>query len=181
MNKHRINIGAIGETAVALELLKRGFDVININNSYQNYKNADLICMNPKTGKSVMIQVKTGTTHNILTGFLSELDGSIPNIDNAIIGPWVFVYIPNNDYTEMEFYVMSREEIKTLILSSNMWYLNEWNRTLTSKPIIGVYVEWLRGENSPAKNTKKYQYPEYKNSLGHNSIDRWDKIETQLV
>ena len=81
----------------------------------------------------------------------------------------------------MEFYVMSREEIKTLILSSNMWYLNEWNRTLTSKPIVGVYVEWLRGENSPAKNTKKYQYPEYKNSLGHNSIDRWDKIETQLV
>lgn len=37
-------LGAIGETAVMLELLKMGFDVININNSYNNYRKADLIC-----------------------------------------------------------------------------------------------------------------------------------------
>ncbi|MBR6659313.1 MAG: hypothetical protein IKL19_04470 [Paludibacteraceae bacterium] len=47
--------GVIGETAVVLELLKRGFDVININNSYQNYENADLICMNPNNGNPTLI------------------------------------------------------------------------------------------------------------------------------
>ena len=51
-------LGAIGETAVMLELLKMGFDVININNSYNNYRKADLICMNPNNEKSVKIQVK---------------------------------------------------------------------------------------------------------------------------
>ena len=35
--------GKIGETAVMLELLKKGFNVININNSYPNYKNADYL------------------------------------------------------------------------------------------------------------------------------------------
>ena len=44
-------LGAIGETAVMLELLKMGFDVININNSYNNYRKADLICMSPDNEK----------------------------------------------------------------------------------------------------------------------------------
>lgn len=180
MKKNYSKLGAIGETAVALELLKMGYDVININNSYQNYKNADLVCMNPETGKSIMIQVKTGTTHNILTGFTSELDGTIPNIDTSIIGPWVFVYIPEENYSEIKFYVLSKEEVKTLITSSNHWYVKEWNRKLTSKPMIGVYTEWLEGENQPGKSTQTYSYPEYKNHLGHNSINRWDKIEYLL-
>ena len=154
MKKNNNRTCAIGETAVALELLKKGYDVININNSYQNYKNADLVCMNPETGKSVMIQVKTGTTHNILTGFTSDLDGTIPNIDNSIIGPWVFVYMPKEDFAEMKFYILSKEEIKELITSSNLWYVNEWNRTLKSKPIVGVYTEWLEGKNQPGKSTQ---------------------------
>ena len=180
MKQNNIRIGAVGETAVALELLKRGYDVININSIYQNYKNADLVCMNPETGKSILIQVKTGTTHNILTGFTSELDGSIPDIDKCIIGPWVFVYSPNKDFSGMEFYVMTQNEIKELITTSNLWYLREWNRTLTRKPIVGVFVEWLQGQNSKGKSTLKLQYPEYVNKLGHNACNRWDKIEALL-
>ena len=84
MGKDNKNIGLFGETAVALELIKLGYDVININSSIQNYKNADLIVMNSKTGKSTMVQVKCGTTHNIFVGFVSELDGTIP-IDEKII------------------------------------------------------------------------------------------------
>lgn len=177
MKMNRINIGAIGEAAVALELMKRGLDVININNTYKNYKNADLICMNPETGKSVMIQVKTGTTNNILTGFVSELDGTIPDIDNAIIGPWVFVYSSKDDFSEMEYYVLTKDEVKELITTSNKWYVTEWNRTLKSKPIVGLNVEWLKGEDAPGKSTPKYSYLSYRNPLGHNSISRWDKIE----
>lgn len=173
--------GKIGETAVMLELLKKGFNVININNSYPNYKNADLICMNANNGKSVMIQVKTGTTHNILTGFTSELDGTIQKLEESIIGPWVFVYMPDDKMSNMEFYILTKEEVIKLISSSNKWYVTEWNRKLTSKSRVGVEVDWLKGESSKAsKENAKKQHPEYKSTLRQTSKDNWWKI-TQLL
>ena len=168
--------GVIGETAVVLELLKRGFDVININNSYLNYKNADLICMNPNNGKSVMIQVKAGTTPNILTGFNSELDGSIPNLETSVIGPWVFVYMPDDKLSNIEFYILTKEEVIKLISSSNKWYVTEWKRKLTSKPRVGVEVDWLKGGSSNATKL----HPEYKSTLHQTSKDNWWKI-TELL
>lgn len=173
--------GVIGETVVALELMERGWDVININNTYRNYRNADLVCMNANNGKSTMIQVKTGTTHNILTGFTSELDGTIPDIENSVIGPWVFVYMPDDKLSNMDFYILTKEEVKELITSSNKWYVSEWNRELKSKPMVGVEVDWLKGNNNPGKSTPKYTYPEYNNPLGHNSKDMWEKIESLLL
>lgn len=174
-------IGEIGETIVAMALMNMGWDVININTVYRNYKNADLICMNANNGKSVMIQVKTGTTHNILTGFISELDGSIPNLETSVIGPWVFVYMPDDKMSNMEFYILTREEVIELISSSNKWYVTEWNRKLTSKPIVGVEVDWLKGKSSNAsKPNAKKQHPEYKSTLHLPSKDKWWKI-TELL
>jgi len=66
--KKKIDLGLIGETAVSLELMKMGYDVINLNTLRHNYQNIDLICINPQTGKSISIQVKTGTTKNLMTG-----------------------------------------------------------------------------------------------------------------
>ena len=170
-------LGLIGETAVTLELLKRGLDVININCTYNNYQKADLICMNHENGKSTMIQVKTGTTNNILTGFVSELDGTIPFIEKSIIGPWIFVKTDKNNLSEFEFYILTKEEILELITSSNRWYVTGWNRPLKSKPIVGVNIAWLKGEGEAATTAQsKIQHNEYKNSLGHNSLNRWDKI-----
>ena len=169
--------GTIGETIVALQLMNQGWDVININTIYRNYKNADLICMNANNGKSVMIQVKTGTTHNILTGFTSELDGTIPNIETSVIGPWVFVYMPDDTLSNMEFYVLTKEEVIELISSSNKWYVTEWNRELKSKPIVGVELDWLKGNSSKASNPNaKKQHPEYKSTLSETSRDKWEKI-----
>ena len=168
--------GKIGETAVMLELLKKGFNVININNSYPNYKNADLICMNANNGKSVMIQVKTGTTHNILTGFTSELDGTIQKLEESIIGPWVFVYMPDDKMSNMEFYILTREEVIELIYSSNKWYATEYYRKLKKKYPVGVYVDWLEGGSSKATKL----HPEYKSTLHQTSKDNWYKI-TELL
>ena len=178
--KKNNNIGQIGETAVVLELLKKGFDVININNSYQNYKNADLICMNHETGKSVMIQVKTGTTHNILTGFTSELDGTVPELEKKVIGPWVFVYMNEQDYS-MEFYVLTKEETIELIKTSCDWYANGWNRKLKTKPLVGVEVDWLEAKPSKASkaNAKKQHY-EYQSTLSQTSENKWEKITDLL-
>ena len=168
--------GKIGETAVMLELLKKGFNVININNSYPNYKNADLICMNANNGKSVMIQVKTGTTHNILTGFTSELDGTIQKLEESIIGPWVFVYMPDNKMSNMEFYILTREEVIELISSSNKWYATEYYRKLKKKYPVGVYVDCLEGGSLKATEL----HPEYKSTLHQPSKDKWYKI-TELL
>lgn len=168
--------GVIGETAVVLELLKRGFDVININNSYLNYKNADLICMNPNNGKSVMVQVKTGTTQNIHTGFTSDVKGSIPKLEEKIIGPWVFVYMPDDKMSNMEFYILTREEVIELISSSNKWYATEYDRDLKKKYPVGVYVDWLKG--GLTKATKLH--PEYKSTLRQPSKGNWWKI-TELL
>ena len=168
--------GVIGETAVVLELLKRGFDVININNSYLNYKNADLICMNPNNGKSVMVQVKTGTTQNIHTGFTSDVKGSIPKLEEKIIGPWVFVYMPDDKMSNMEFYILTREEVIELISSSNKWYATEYDRELEKKYPVGVYVDWLEG--GLTKATKLH--PEYKSTLHQTSKGKWWKI-TELL
>ena len=168
--------GKIGETAVMLELLKKGFNVININNSYPNYKNADLICMNANNGKSVMIQVKTGTTHNILTGFTSELDGTIQKLEESIIGPWVFVYMSDDKMSNMEFYILTREEAIELISSSNKWYATEYYRKLKKKYPVGVYVDWLEGGSSKATKL----HPEYKSTLHQPSKDNWYKIAELL-
>ncbi|MBO5134628.1 MAG: hypothetical protein J6C15_05690 [Bacteroidaceae bacterium] len=175
-------LGQVGETAVALELLKKGFDVININCTYTNYQKADLICMNPTNGNCVMVQVKTGTTKNILTGFVSELNGTIPYIEESIIGPWVFVKTDKDDLSKFEFYILTREEIIELITTSNKWYVTEWNRKLQKKPIVGVDISWLKGEGIKATESHmKIQHGEYKNPLGHNSLNRWDKIEKLLA
>ena len=173
--------GELGEILVSMELINRGLDVVNLNTINRNYKNADLICMNANNGKSVMIQVKTGTTHNILTGFTSELDGSIPNLETSVIGPWVFVYMPDDKLSNIEFYILTKEEVIKLISSSNKWYVTEWNRKLTSKPRVGVEVDWLKGKSSEAsKENAKKQHPEYKSTLRQTSKDNWWKI-TKLL
>ena len=166
MKSKNLKLGVIGETAISLELMKKGYDVINLNNIYQNYKKADLICINPDTGKSVMIQVKTGTTTNIMCGFTSELDGTVPELEEKVIGPWV----------------LTKEETIELIKTSCDWYANAWNRKLTSKPMVGVEVKWLEGNPSEAsKPNAKKQHTEYISTLRQTSQNRWDKIEDQIV
>lgn len=181
MKSKNLKLGVIGETAISLELMKKGYDVINLNNIYQNYKKADLICINPDTGKSVMIQVKTGTTTNIMCGFTSELDGTVPELEEKVIGPWVFVFMDEKDFS-MKYYVLTKEETIELIKTSCDWYANAWNRKLTSKPMVGVEVKWLEGNPSEAsKPNAKKQHTEYISTLRQTSQNRWDKIEDQIV
>ncbi len=178
--EHKLDIGRIGEKAAELELLKQGIEVINLNDFRNNYENADLICMNRKTGKSVMIQVKLGKTHNILTGLTSEMDGTIPDLEHKVIGPWIFIKT-DEEFKSMDFYILTREETIELIKSSNDWYVNQWNRRLTSKPMVGVEVSWLKGEITEAsKPNAKKQHPEYQSTLQETAHNKWSKI-TKLL
>lgn len=168
--------GELGEILVSMELINRGLDVFNTNTVHRNYKNADLICMNANNGKSVMIQVKSGTTHNILTGYISDVDGTIPNLETSVIGPWVFVYMPDDKMSNMEFYILTREEVIELISSSNKWYATEYYRELKKKYPVGIEIEWLKGTSSKATKL----HPEYKSTLHQSSKDNWYKI-TELL
>ena len=172
MPKTNINIGKLGETAVALELIKLGYDVVNMNSSHGSYKNIDLICINPTNGKSITIQVKSGTTDNILTGFTSKLDGNIPNLEERIVCPWIFVEIDKKYNLQTKFYILSKEETFQLIESSNRWYVTAWNRKLKSKPVVGIKISWLQGDSEIATN----EHHHFNNPLKENSIDKWNKI-----
>ena len=123
-----------------------------------------------------MARVKTGTTQNILTGFTSDVKGSILKLEEKIIGPWVFVYMPDDKMSNMEFYILTREEVIELISSSNKWYATEYYRDLKKKYPVGVYVDWLKG--GLTKATKLH--PEYKSTLRQPSKDNWWKI-TKLL
>ena len=169
----------LGETALALELMNRGYDVINLNESLQNYMNADLLCMSGKTGEGIKIQVKTGTTKNIRCGLIAEpTTGVIQNLDDKIICPWVFVHIAECTTDDgkadfkFDFYVLLPDETKELLRTAHHWYATQWDRQLTKNIQVGVDVPWLKASISKASK----HHPEYKSSLGCSAQDRWDKI-----
>lgn len=173
-------LGKLGETAVALELMKRGYDVINLNESLQNYMNADLLCLCGKTGEGIKIQVKTGTTKNIRCGLIADCKtGVIPNLDEKVICPWVFVHIAEyvkkdgNTDLKFDFYVLLPDEIKELLRTAHHWYATQWDRTLTKDIQVGVDIPWLEGGISK----KTDHHPEFKSSLRCSAKDKWDKIK----
>ncbi len=172
-------LGKLGETAVALELMKRGYDVINLNESLQNFQHADLLCICSKTGKMQPVQVKTGKTKNIYCGLIADpTTGVIQNLDEKIICPWVFVHIAesstNDGETDLkfDFYVLLPDEVKELLKTAHLWYATQWDRTLTKDILVGVDVSWLEGGISK----KTAHHPEYKSSLSSTSKDKWEKI-----
>lgn len=168
-------LGKLGETAVALELMKRGYDVINLNESLRNYKHADLLCASSISGKTTLIQVKTGSTMNIQCGLTSTPDGVIDDLDGKVLCPWVFVHANpqgKDDYS-FEFYVLTRDEVLNLIKSSNDWYANQWSRKLKHDIRVGVDVRWLDAKGS---SDSPGLHPAYTSSLTASSKNRWDKI-----
>lgn len=169
-------LGRLGETAVALELQKRGFDVINLNDAITNYEGADLICASPKSGKFTPIQVKTATTKNIQCGLTSTPDGLIEGLDKKIKCPWVFVYVEpkeNNDFS-FEFYILTRDETYELIDRSNHWYTLEWSRKLEKNVHVGIELKWLRAEGSKEKDKL---HPAFNSTLKETALNKWEKIE----
>ena len=168
-------LGKLGETAVTLELMKRGYDVINLNDSIKNFQHADLLCVCGSTGKMQRIQVKTGSTKNIQCGLTSTPDGVIDDLDGKVVCPWVFVYATpqgKDDYS-FEFYVLTRDEVLNLIKSSNDWYANQWSRKLKHDIRVGVDVKWLDAKGS---SDSPGLHPAYNSSLTASSKDRWDII-----
>ena len=171
----------LGETAVALELMKRGYDVINLNESLQNYMNADLLCISGKTGNGIKIQVKTGTTENIRCGLIADpATGVIQNLDERVICPWVFVHVAdktNQDGStdfKFDYYILTRDETRELLRVAHDWYANDTKngRKLQKNILVGMDIPWLMGEDF--KDTSLHNAR--KNPLKSKALNQWDKI-----
>lgn len=168
-------IGLIGETAVKLKLLEMGWNALNLNDALRNFKSADLICINGK--ESCLIQVKTcpnpSRNPNIRTGLISDCKGQIKDLEEKVVGPWVFVQIKGEGTTaEYDFYILTRQEVIDLITTSNAWYVS--HKEKTGKDIqIGLYLSWIRGigYKPDAKD-----YHEYESVIKEDPKDKWEKI-----
>ena len=168
-------LGRLGETAVSLELQKKSFDVINLNDSIKNFPGADLLCVSSKSGKHTFIQVKTGSTNNIQCGLVSTTGGIIDNLKSKVTCPWVFVHVEQHlDDISFEFYVLTKDETLELIDKSNHWYTKEWTRSLKCDVHVGVDVKWLKGEGS---KESKGLHPAFESTLRESALNRWDKLD----
>lgn len=174
MNKYA-QIGLIGETAVKLKLQENGWDAINLNDALRNFKGTDLICINGK--ETCLIQVKTcpnpSRNPNIRTGLISDCDGHIKNLEEKVVGPWVFVHVKRSGTkSEYDFYILTRQEVIDLITTSNAWYVK--HKEERGKDIqIGLYLSWIRGIGY---NPNAKDYHEYKSVIKEDPKDKWEKI-----
>lgn len=169
------HIGLIGETAVKLKLLEMGWNAINLNDALPNFKGADLICI--RDGETQMVQVKTcqlrGDNPNIHTGIVADHKGNIKNLEEKVVGPWVFVHMRGKGTAvTYQFYILTRQEVVDLIRSSNKWYVNRKNDTGKDIP-IGLYLSWIRGIGY---NSDANDYHAYKSIIKEDPKDKWEKI-----
>ena len=148
-NLSKAQIGAIGENMVAVRLLQNGWDAILANQSINNCYSYDIVCIDPETGKTALVQVKTSFGDNIPVG-MTLGSCTMENLKKKIVGPWVFVHIKGEgEQMTFDFYVLSREETIKLIYESNDWYVHKWHRgerTVKLTNACGVKIKWLQGE-----------------------------------
>ena len=176
--------GKMGETAVLLKLMEMGYEAFNLNNEIPNFKAADIMCFNPETNKTAMIQVKTtlAKNPNFYTGFYSDRTGRIldKKLEENIICPWVFVHIVDeNSEKKYKYYILTRDEVINLIADSNSWYWEnggQHKNATKDKQQVGLPIGWITGHNI-GKNGGK-QYP--RNIKIAPPENAWDKI-TKLL
>lgn len=87
----------------------------------------------------------------------------------------MFVYADKNakDNSQLEFYILSREEVYDLIYESNNWYANQWNRTLKVGYQVGVELAWLRAERSSENGSL---HGAFDSTLKETALDKWEKL-----
>lgn len=174
----KAQLGAIGENMVAIRMLQNGWDAISANQSINNCQSYDIICVDPATGATSLVQVKTSFGNNIPVGMRLE-ECTIKNLEKKIIGPWVFVHVTGEgEAMAFKFYILSRNEIIRLIYESNDWYVNKWHRNgrqVNLQNACGVKISWLEGKGE--EDNEKHE--SFVNPLKSSSIDSvvtWKKL-----
>jgi len=175
----KAHLGTIGENMVAVKLLQNGLDAIIANQSIKNCQSYDLICIDPETAKTQLVQIKTSVENNIPVGLrLGEC--TMENLEKKIVGPWVFVHATGEgENMDFQFYLLTRKETIKLIYESNDWYVNKWHRngrTINLSSPCAVKISWLEG-NGEVKNSKHEAFDNpILNCLVDSKSVSWNKI-----
>lgn len=97
--------GAIGESLVVAELIKKGWVAMNVNAAVRNCKAIDVICIkcdeNTWPHQSSLIQVKARRGKDFPTGFSLRQSINLEELNREVKGPYVFVSLDednNPDY-----------------------------------------------------------------------------------
>ena len=109
-----------GEFSVAGKLCLQGFMACL---TLKNYPGVDILCMNPKSGKSTTVQVKTIRDTNDY--FLPE---RFPNKGQV----FVFVRISSND--ELEYFVVPAKEVEPISSEGREKYLRDHPHVSRTQP-----------------------------------------------
>ena len=110
-------IGLTGEYFVAGMMSLKGW-VASL--TLKNYPSVDIFGLDPETEKTINIQVKT--TKNVKSYQIGVMRSQRPEIDSIITCPFVFVYIDKNN--NVDYFILSRNQLIDLILSTDDEYYN---------------------------------------------------------
>lgn len=110
-------IGLTGEYFVAGMMSLKGW-VASL--TLKNYPSVDIFGLDPETEKTINIQVKT--TKNVKSYQIGVMRSQRTEIDNIITCPFVFVYIDKNN--NVDYYILSRNQLIDLILTTDDEYYN---------------------------------------------------------
>ncbi len=146
---------AIGENLVSAYLMAKGWPTANANGSIRNFKGIDLFCQHGMNSDEVVgIQVKTSMSTSFLTGITAGNAADRSFLAEKIVGPWIFVEITSLDPLQAQFYILSRNQMRELLLSAQDWYLYKWLRQPTKKLIDSpstMKLLWLHGKDDHSK------------------------------
>ena len=127
--------GNVGLFLVCAELSKRNLIAMPTS---RNTKGYDVIVLNPETNRSIGIQVKCSDRREFPV-FSSYWKNYKEKIDEKVISPFVFADI--SDINNPAYYVLTKDEVKSLMEEKNkkkpeLWalklsdvekYKNNWN------------------------------------------------------
>lgn len=167
-------LGLLGENLVMANLLAHGWEAANLNISFGNFRNIDIYCQN-KENQNVVIQVKTLYKNQSAFIGLTSKEAAETKDNCLIIGPWVFVKVKSLHPLDVEYYILSKNQMIELISSLHQWYLYQWERNATVKleeSPAAMQLWMLNGENRKSK----YSQETYINPFKKEDFMNWDNI-----
>lgn len=137
-------IGLTGEYFVAGMMSLKGW-VASL--TLKNYPSVDIFGLDPETEKTINIQVKT--TKNVKSYQVGVMRSQRPEINDRVTCPFVFVYIDKDN--NIEYYIISRNQLIDLILTTDDEYYNrprkaplkDYPIAISLKDLAEFKDEWL--------------------------------------
>lgn len=170
-------IGAIGESLVVTELIKKGWVAMNANIAVRNHKAIDVVCVkfDEQSWKhqSALIQVKTRRGRDFPTGFSLRQSINKEELEKEVKGPYVFVYI--DDDNNPDYYILSRSQLINLVYELHNRYCNKVprNKPLNMSMPAEIHLGILQGSDGRStKGLLGFKNP-FPGNIFHNA---WDNI-----